>query len=103
MIMVADSRRLGEWADLLPARDRLRIEQIHGRKLGDLRSLHEFDRGTRIATLRRMSGLTQDELAGLADVSRQTVSNWETGKSDPHLPNARRLAEVFDVPLDFFG
>ena len=35
----------------------------------------------RLAQARQESGLTQDALAGMLDVSRQTVSNWESGGS----------------------
>ena len=35
----------------------------------------------RLAQARQESGLTQDALAGMLDVSRQTVSKWESGVS----------------------
>ena len=39
--------------------------------------------GQRMRALRQGAGLTQDELAERLYVSRQTISNWETGKSYP--------------------
>ncbi|GAW99615.1 Cro/CI family transcriptional regulator [Secundilactobacillus mixtipabuli] len=49
---------------------------------------------------RERLGLTQDELAAKLYVSRQTISNWETGHSYPDLENLLRLSILFDVSLD---
>lgn len=37
--------------------------------------------GTNLRRLRMRAGLTQDALAGMLHVTRQTVSSWETGLS----------------------
>lgn len=37
--------------------------------------------GNRINQLRKLSGMTQEQLAEKINVSRQTVSRWETGGS----------------------
>ena len=39
--------------------------------------------GERLLDLRKKKGLSQEEIAGLLDVSRQTVSKWETDQSTP--------------------
>ena len=44
--------------------------------------------------------LTQEELAEKAYVSRQTVSNWETGKSYPDIHSLLLLSDLFQVSLD---
>ena len=44
--------------------------------------------------------LTQEELAEKAYVSRQTVSNWETGKSYPDIHSLLLLSDLFHVSLD---
>lgn len=50
--------------------------------------------------LRKMRGMTQEELAEKIDVSRQTLSKYETGESLPDVEKSRLIAEVFDVTLD---
>lgn len=49
---------------------------------------------------RERLGLTQDMLAERLYVSRQTISNWETGRSYPDLENLLRLSILFDTSLD---
>ncbi|WP_125705078.1 helix-turn-helix transcriptional regulator [Lacticaseibacillus daqingensis] len=53
-----------------------------------------------IIKLRKQHGDTQEALAAKLYVSRQTVSNWETGKSYPDLENLLLLSAIFDVSLD---
>ena len=48
--------------------------------------------GRNIRTLRTRAGITQDQLAEKLYVSRQTVSNYETGRSQPDLDTLVRLA-----------
>lgn len=54
----------------------------------------------RIAVLRAERGWTQAELAQRIGVSRQSVNAIETGKFDPSLPVAFRLARQFDVRIE---
>ena len=56
--------------------------------------------GERICRLRMARGLSQEELAAELQVSRQSVSKWETGSSVPELDKLLRLSEVFGVTLD---
>ena len=44
--------------------------------------------------------MTQQELAKLAGVTRQTINSLEKGKYSPSLDLAFRIALAFDVPLD---
>lgn len=53
-----------------------------------------------IYRLRSEKQLSQEELAGLAGVSRQSVSKWETGTAVPELDKLQRLCEIFGVSLD---
>jgi transcriptional regulator with XRE-family HTH domain len=46
------------------------------------------------------SGLTQEAVAEKAGVSRQTVYNWENGKSYPDIANIIALSDVYGVTLD---
>ncbi len=54
----------------------------------------------RLRELRDVHGLTQAALADLLDVSRQTVNALETGRYDPSLPLAFRIARVFGEPIE---
>ena len=49
---------------------------------------------------RQQAQMSQEELADRVYVSRQTVSNWETGKSCPDVSSLLLLSEVFHVSLD---
>lgn len=60
--------------------------------------------GKNILKLRRAKGLTQDELAEKLFVTRQTVSGWEIGRSQPSLDILGDLAEALECsPLDIIG
>ena len=55
---------------------------------------------SRIRELRERFGWSQGELAEHLEVSRQTVNAIETGKYDPSLPLAFRLARLFGEPIE---
>lgn len=57
--------------------------------------------GDKIMTLRRKQGWSQEELAGLCQVSRQSVSKWESGQSAPDLDKILVLSRIFGVSTDF--
>lgn len=54
----------------------------------------------RIKVLRAENDLTQAQLAAALEVSRQTVNAIETGKFDPSLPLAFKLARLFKKPIE---
>lgn len=54
----------------------------------------------KIYTLRRKSGLSQEQLAEQIGVSRQAVSKWEGGLSTPELDKLKALSECFQVTMD---
>lgn len=54
----------------------------------------------KIYTLRRKSGLSQEQLAEKIGVSRQAISKWEGGLSTPELDKLKALSECFHVTLD---
>ncbi len=56
--------------------------------------------GTNISRLRAERGLSQGDLAEALDVSRQSVSKWETDASVPELDKLLRLSRLFGVSLD---
>ena len=53
-----------------------------------------------IVRLRTRLGLTQGDLADRLEVSRQSISKWETGASVPELDKLLKMAELFGVSLD---
>lgn len=55
------------------------------------------DIGKNIKTLRTKKNMTQDELAEKLFVTRQTVSNYETGRSRPDVEMLARIAEVLET------
>ena len=53
----------------------------------------------KIITLRKKNGWSQEDLADLLEVSRQSVSKWETGSSVPELDKLVKLSGLFGVGL----
>ncbi len=60
--------------------------------------------GARIRMLRDKQGLTQQELADRLQVTRQTVSRYEIGRSQPDLEMLERMAQMLHVEMtDLLG
>ncbi|NLO84887.1 MAG: helix-turn-helix transcriptional regulator [Clostridiales bacterium] len=55
----------------------------------------------KIIMLRKKSGWSQEELANQMDVSRQSVSKWESAMSVPDLGKILKLSEIFGVSTDY--
>ena len=55
---------------------------------------------TKIAELRKKTGLTQEDLAKTVDVKRSTVSMWESGQSMPRAELIPKLAEALGCSID---
>ena len=60
-----------------------------------------MDIADRIQALRKMKGLSQEELAEKTGVSRQAVSKWESGQSAPDLDKIIIMSEYFGVTTDY--
>lgn len=56
--------------------------------------------GKNILKIRKDNNLTQDDLAEKYYVTRQTISNWETGKSYPDLETLVKISDDFNISLD---
>lgn len=54
----------------------------------------------KLVTLRKRTGMSQQEVADAIGVTRQTISNWELGQGSPTLDRAAELARLYDVSLD---
>lgn len=66
--------------------------------IGEVRGMRDI--GKNIRTLRERRGLTQEELAQALFVTRQTVSNYETGKSRPDIDMLMKIAQVLETDVD---
>ena len=56
--------------------------------------------GKHIKQLRHEKSLSQEKLAEMVYVSRQTISNWENDKSYPDINSLVLLSQVLDVTID---
>lgn len=52
--------------------------------------------------IRTARGISQEHLAELVGVSRQTISRWESGIVQPSADRLIRLSEVFQLPVEAF-
>lgn len=61
--------------------------------------------GKNIVKLRKEQGMSQEQLAQKIHVTRQAVSNWETGRSQPDLDMLETLASAFgtDILVVIYG
>ncbi len=53
-----------------------------------------------LKTARELKGLKQSEAADLIGVSKDTLGNYERGKSYPDIPILRKIEEVYGVSYD---
>lgn len=56
--------------------------------------------GQRLATARQHSELTQNDVAAVLHVTRQTISSWETERTYPDITSLVALAELYHLSLD---
>ena len=54
----------------------------------------------KLVKLRKLKGLTQDELASAVGVSRQAIYKWESGQSYPEVPKLIELKLIFGISID---
>ena len=59
--------------------------------------------GAKLKTLRKSRKITQYEVAAWVNMSRATISNYEIGRRIPSLKDLTRLADFYNVSLDYFG
>lgn len=53
-----------------------------------------------LVQIRKLMGLTQEDIADKLGVTRQSVAKWESGESVPDLDKCKQLADIFGVSLD---
>ena len=54
----------------------------------------------KIAHLRIANNISQEKLASLLNVSRQSVSKWESGENLPQIDKVMELCEIFKISAD---
>ena len=57
--------------------------------------------GEKLSKLRKESNYTQEQLADILEVSRQSVSKWESDIAYPETEKLIRLAKLFDCSVDY--
>ena len=57
--------------------------------------------GEKLAALRRRKGITQEQLAEILQVSRQSVSRWEMGTAFPETEKLVKLGRLLECSIDF--
>ena len=55
----------------------------------------------KLLKMRRRKGMSQEELAGRLDVSRQAVSRWENGSAMPEATKLFQISRIFGVTADY--
>lgn len=54
-----------------------------------------------LAAARVNAGLTQEDVAKKLHISKQTICNWERGKGEPSIGQAKDLARLYRMNLDY--
>lgn len=57
--------------------------------------------GSKLKDARIKIEMTQEQVAEALGVSRQTISNWETGKSYPDIVSVIKMSDLYEVSLDY--
>lgn len=54
-----------------------------------------------LKSMREERNLTQKELSKILKVSQQTIGSWETGRTEPNNATLKKIAEFFNVSVDY--
>lgn len=57
--------------------------------------------GEKLKAIRKEKGYSQEEMAGLLEVSRQAVSKWESDRGIPEIDKLLQISNMFGVTLDY--
>ena len=66
-----------------------------------MKGANDMTLGVKIATLRKESNYTQEQLADILGVSRQSVSKWESDLAYPETEKLIELGRIFDCSMDY--
>ena len=61
----------------------------------------KMDIGSKLKSARAAAQRTQEEVAEALGVSRQTISNWETGKTYPDIVSVIKISDLYQISLDY--
>ena len=75
------------------------IKSVRKYKASDNQTI-EF--GAKLRKVRELNGLDQKELAGIINISRQAITNYENNLNTPKIKHIIRLSDYFNVPTDYF-
>ena len=53
-----------------------------------------------LAAARVNAGLTQEDVSKKLKITKATIINWESGKTQPRIADARKLSKLYNIPLD---
>lgn len=56
---------------------------------------------SKLINLRKIKGYTQSDIAEILNISRSTLSKYETGSLIPSVKNLKKLAKLYKVSLDY--
>ena len=51
---------------------------------------------------RKSKGYTQEQMSKLLDIGQSAYAKWENGRTEPNFEMLLKLADLFDVSLDWF-
>ena len=60
-----------------------------------------MDISERLQELRKKEGYSQEQVAEMLGLSRQAISNWESGQGKPEIDNIIKLTEIYHVSADY--
>lgn len=76
------------------------IKFINSKSIREEKNTYKKSLGENIKSCREECKVTQEFVAEAIGVSRQAVSKWENGSSDPSTSNLIALAKLFNVPVE---
>lgn len=74
---------------------------VHFTGGGYMRDMGNPILGRKLRNLRKQFKMTQDDVAFILNMSRSSFSKYETGMSNPPLPVLRKLANIYNVGLEY--
>lgn len=54
----------------------------------------------KLISLRKQKGFSQEDLGNKMGVSRQTISKWESGQTNPEMTKLKDLSKIFEISVD---
>lgn len=96
----------------MDAREKRELTELFGKEIGKERFLNPEKStievrseiiGSILKFLRNEAGLTQTEVANKIGIAQQTYAGYESGRHQPNVEILIRLADIYDMPLDYIS